>query len=419
MGRIDHTADDGPRWLQSPRARAFQALSHRGYRRFFAGSLVVQLGFWLSHISFQGLMVELTDNSEFHVTLLFTALFLPVLVVAPFAGTAVDRFDRKRLLMACYTCLGSGALALSLAASAGSLTPGLLLVGAVAMGSFMAVLGPTVMAVSANAVPRHHLTSAVTTQAIVGNATRVVGPALAAPLVAGQRFGLAYLLYALACAAALAIIVPVRLNPYTPELDTTSVFRRFRTGIRHARERRPAAPTLLSVAVLSTFGVSHIALLPSFTEEVLGQPSGRFAWVITTTGAGAVVGSALAGSMQTSLSLRRAGVLATAYSLLLVAFAASTSFVVALVVQFGVGVFYFAAFTTMQAIVQQVVDDAKRGRVMSLFQICWSGLVPLGAMVMGVLADTAGLGARRTLLVTSSVCVAWSLTMVFRRPADR
>ena len=118
-------------------------------------------------------------------------------------------------------------------------------------------------------------------------------------------------------------------------------------------------------------------------------------------------------------SLRRAGMLALGYSAFLLAFAASTSFVMALVIQFGVGVFYFAAFTTMQTIIQTVVDDAKRGRVMSLFQISWSGLVPIGSMIMGGLADGAGLGARRTLLITSSICVLWSLGMVLRHPPER
>ena len=68
---------------------------------------------------------------------------------------------------------------------------------------------------------------------------------------------------------------------------------------------------------------------------------------------------------------------------------------------------------------QTVVDDAKRGRVMSLFQISWSGLVPIGSMIMGGLADGAGLGARRTLLITSSICVLWSLGMVLRHPPER
>ncbi len=409
-GRASPTASGTAR----PRARALRALDHVEYRKVFTSALVVQLGFWLSHIAFQGLIVELTDNDELQVTLLFFALFIPILFVAPIGGLVADRLDRKAILLACYGTLALSSATTALLVVTDVINPGLLLLMAFVVGVVFSFLGPAMNAVAVNSVPAHDLSSAISLTAIVVNVTRVAGPIIAAPIVTAGRFAIAWIAYSAAAAVALALMSRVRLTPYEPESDSLGPLRRMRVGLAHARQRRPAAPALVLVAVLSLCLVSHIGLLPSFVEDDLGQPRGRFAYVVAASGVGAILGAFLAGSLERAPTISRAARFGVGYAASLLVFGLTSQFWLAIAVQVVAGTFYFAAMTTLQTIVQAVVDDDKRGRVMSLFQIAWAGLVPFGTLAMGVVADPLGAGVRPTLVGAAALALVYSAALAVR-----
>ncbi len=397
-----------------PKARALRALNHVEYRKVFGAALIVQLGFWLSHIAFQGLIVELTDNDELQVTLLFFALFIPILFVAPIGGLVADRLDRKAILLVCYggLSLGSGATAVLVITDV--VNPPLLLLMAFIVGVVFSFLGPAMNAVAANSVPAYDLSSAISLTAIVVNVTRVAGPIIAAPIVAAGVFEVGWLAYSGAAAIALLLMTRVRLTPYQPETDSLGPLKRMRAGLAHAGERRPAAAALALVAVLSVCVVSHIGLLPSFVEDDLGQPRGRFAYVVAASGMGAILGAFMAGSLERAPTIRRAAGFAVGYASSLLIFALTSRFWLALALQVVTGIFYFATMTTLQTIVQAVVDDDKRGRVMSLFQIAWAGLIPFGTLAMGVVADPLGVGVRGTIVGGAALALAYATVLAAR-----
>ncbi|MDH3752835.1 MAG: MFS transporter [Acidimicrobiia bacterium] len=388
--------------------RALTALRHIEYRRIFVASLIVQTGWWLSHISFQALMVELTDNDELQVSLLFFALFIPVLLVAPVGGLVADRLDRKMIMLWCYAGMFTGAVTMTALVATDTITPNLLLLVGLLLGFVFAVLGPALQATVANSVTAVDLPSAISLQATSINLTRVVGPLVAAPLVAAGLFEAAYAAYAVAAVVAMVLVSRVRLTPYRRDPDQLSPIARLAEGVHHARERQPAVPVLALTAVLTLLAVSHIGLLPSFVTEDLGQPEGRFSIVVAATGVGAIVGALSVGSLRSAPTMRRAGWLGALYAVTLTAFALTESFVIAVLIQALAGIFYFAAFTTLQTIIQRVVDDAKRGRVMSLFQISWAGLVPFGTLALGFTASRPGVGIRTTLVISTLIAGAVS-----------
>ena len=400
---------------KSERNSAFRAFSHKEFRRFYVGSIASQLGFWFSHISYQALMADIT-NDELWVSLLFVVTFLPVLAFGPVGGLLADRLDRKKLLLSTYaalilvSCLQVGLVV------ADAISPIVLLSTSFLIGIVMAVLGPVVQAVTANTVPHDDLPSAISLQAMASNASRVLGPALCAPLISNNLYEVSWSLYGVCAALALLIAAGITLFPYDFDPTPTPIFQSITDGVAHAKEKAEAWRALLLVGFISVFGVSHVALSPSFTANNLGRASSDFAWLGVATGFGALIGALAAGSFTAKSSLQRGALFAAPYCMLLLIFSRVTDFGIAMLIQILVGFFYMASFTTLQVVVQELVDEEFRGRVMSLFQIAWAGLVPVGTLIMGLLASSKGLnlGPGNTIAITSVICLAYVILELFR-----
>ena len=402
-------AASSPGWLETSRGLPFRALSHRPYRLLMGAFLVNQTGFWISHLSLQQLMVDLTGNDPMMVGVLFFALFIPAFLLAPIAGVVADRFDRKRIVLTSYAAIVTVSATLAGLTIAGVITPEMVLGLSLLMGIGFSFAGPANMAIAANSVPFDDLPSAVSLQSVANNGTRVFGPVLAAPLVASGALGVSFGIYSAAAAIGALLISRIHLPPFEPEVDDTGIFARMANGFEHARERHPSMPVLVIVAVLSIFGASHVALIPVFNEEVLGMRE-LFPWMMALTGVGA-----LAGSLVTSYgirSLRAVGVQTVLYGLCIGAFATTKDWRIALATQMLSGFFFFWLMTNLQTVIQQAVDDSKRGRVMSLFQVCWAGLLPFGGLGLGVTASR--IGVVPTLEGAAAVCLTFGLAVAVR-----
>lgn len=409
LNPADSVAMGVPRWAATARGRPFRALAHRPYKLLMGAFLVNQTGFWISHLSLQQLMVDLTNNDPMMVGVLFFALFIPAFLLAPLAGVVADRFDRKRIVLASYAGIVAVSAMLSVTTLSGIITPAIVLGLSLLMGCGFAFAGPANMAIAANSVPEDDLPSAVSLQSVANNGTRVFGPTLAAPLVAGGLLGVSFGIYAGAAAIGAVLISRIQISPFVPELDETGIMARIRNGLEHARERDPALAVLAIVAVLSIFGASHVALIPVFNEEVLGTRE-LFPWMMALTGVGALIGS-----LVTSFgvrSLRATGVQIGLYALCIGAFATTRDWRVALFAQALSGFFFFWLMTNLQTVLQQAVDDSKRGRVMSLFQVCWAGLLPFGGLGLGATADAYGVVP--TIEGAATVCAVFGVAVALR-----
>ena len=393
-------ADHTPGFLASSKGRAFRALAHEPFRLLFTAFLINQTGFWISHISLQALMVELTNNDPLHSGMLFFAIFIPTLFFAPLAGVIADRYDRRRIVLGCYAAVSALMLTLAALSGFGLLTPPIALGLSFLLGSAFCFAGPANYAVAANTVPILDLPSAVSLQSAANNLTRVLGPALAAPLLATHHFELAFCIFGVASVTAAMLIARIQMPPFVTHTGGAGILARLRIGLAHARERRPALPALLTVAGLSVFGVSHLPLLPVYAEHVLGNRD-YFAWIVVASGVGAMTGALVAGYARAS-TLRSCAVQLMGYGVALTGFAFASSVPLALAAQVVTGFFYFSVMTHLQTLVQQIVDEDKRGRVMSLFQVAWAGLIPVGGVVMG--AITNGGGVVTTLASAAACC---------------
>jgi MFS family permease len=398
MGVSDTRANG---FLGSSRGRAFRAFAHAPFRLLFVAFLVNQTGFWISHLGMQGLMVELAHNDPLWLGGLFYFLFIPAFALAPVAGVVADRFDRKRIMLVSYAAVAACSAALAALTGSGAITPAGLLAIALLFGISFCFAGPASFALAANSVPAEDMPSAVSLQSAANNLTRVAGPVVAAPIIASGHFEFAFEVFMVAATLSAFLIARMVVAPYEADDEDGGIFARLGTGVRHARERRPALPALATVATLSFFGVSHMVVMPVFAEQILGDVA-YFAWIVAATGAGAALGALSIGFRESRPSMRSAGVLMLAYGVSLGIFSQSQTLPVALVMQFVIGWTYFAVMTSLQTLIQQIVDESKRGRVMSLFQVAWAGLVPWGGLAIGA---TAGfIGVTTTLAIAAVVC---------------
>jgi MFS family permease len=368
----------------------------------------------MSHVTLQGLVESRSDGNTLAITWLFVALFSPQLVIGPFAGVLADRLERRSVVVACYAGAAVTAAALALLTVATD-SPSLAAIYflALILGTTFSFIGPSAGALVVNSVSTQDVPSAISMQAAVQNMTRVAGPILAAAIIASGRFEYGFGGFAVTAAVAAIMMSRVRVAAHETDNDNLGVFSRMAVGLRHARARRPAALAITTVAVASMFGVAHTALIPSFTSDVLGQDRGRFGIIVAATGVGAIVGALTVGYAKSEASLTRGATALGLYGVCLAGFAMSPSLAVAIGWQVAVGFFYFATMTTLQTLVQQVVLDEMRGRVMSLFGIAWGGLVWIGTLFLGLAADDRGLGLgeKTTLLLTASVLMVFGATV--------
>jgi hypothetical protein len=218
----------------------------------------------------------------------------------------------------------------------------------------------------------------------------MIGPAIAGVLLAAFGAWSAFTGYLLTSVAAGVALLAVRVPAIEIEQDHARLLHRIRAGIRHARERRPALPALLLVAAVAFLGSSYVPLLAVYAFEVLDGGDAAFTLFFVISGVGALVGALSNGLRRQPLSVRGAMVLALVLGGALLVFAVSRDVALSAGALAVVAAANFAVMTALNVVIQSVVDESQRGRVMSLYIVAWGGLVPLGSLSVGAVAAVIG-----------------------------
>ena len=399
---------EGP--VPSRGRHAFRALRHREFRVVWGTFSVGQFGFWIAFISLQALMSRLTDANGSWLGLLFFVNFSPMLVFTPIAGVVADRVERRRILMVTYTLLALLMSGLATITITGNATPALLLPFAFGVGSLFSFNAPAGQSIVANSVPPLDLPSAISLQSAGQNLARVVGPTVAAPIIAIWTEGFAFLVYAVASVITVFLLSRLRLSGYMPEHDDGHFLARVRRGFQHARERPPALALLSVLAMSSLFAAAYLSLLPVLADRVYGRGPTGFTTLAAVTGLGSTLGALTTAFRSSAPTLRSTALLVAGFGASVAAFGAVSTWTLALAVSVVVGIFYFSGMTTLNTLLQSVVRENMRGRISSLFVICWAGLVPIGGLWQGLAA--ARVGVRPVLLVAGAVTAVYALAIV-------
>jgi MFS family permease len=372
----------------------FRALSHRNFRLFWAGAFLSNTGTWMQAVA-QGWLVYQLTSSPFWLGLDAFMSTAPGLILTLLAGVFADLVDRRRLLLFTQVGAGLAALVLAVLIVTGVVHVWMILVLSFVTGCCFAIAGPSYQAITIDLVGREDLANAIALNSTQFQFSRVVGPVLAG--VGLEVFGLAgcFFVNALSFVAVIVALMKVRFDEGKVRTPTPvkgrAVWRDLVEGLRYVRRRRRVSMLLLISGMTSLFGAPYLSMIPVYARDVFHLDEGGNALMMGMSGAGAFLGALLLAYLG---DFRRKGwsVLSGAFgfALCLVGFALSTNLIVSLAFVFGMGFAIVACVAVVNTLLQQLVTDEMRGRVMSMFILSFIGTMPIGNLIAGAAAERFG-----------------------------
>ncbi|MGH7529793.1 MAG: MFS transporter [Gemmatimonadales bacterium] len=368
----------------------FGALAHRNFRLFVSGQAVSLTGTWMQSIA-QGWLVLLLTNSPFYVGLVSALGSLGVLLFTLYAGVIADRTDKRRTIVVTQTLQMLQAFALAALVWSGDVTVGAVMALAAFLGVVSAFDIPTRQSFLVEMVGKDDLMSAIALNTSVFNLSRVIGPVIAGFLIGAVGLAACFFLNAVSYLAVIAGLLAMRLPPWRPRVHTTTVWQGFREVVVFLRSDRRVAALIVLTAFISIFGFPYLVLLPVFARDVLQVGAEGYGLLSAAVGVGALSGALTVAMAARRIPKGRTVVIAGAvFGILLALFAASRVYGLALGLLACVGAAMIVNNALTNTLIQTLVPDELRGRVMGFYSFMFVGMAPLGAFQAGVVADRIG-----------------------------
>ncbi|MGH9881857.1 MAG: MFS transporter, partial [Pyrinomonadaceae bacterium] len=395
----------------------FRALSHRNYRVFWIGAFLSNIGTWMQAVAQGWLVLQLTD-SPFWLGVDGFMATAPGLFFTLAGGVFADLVDRRRLLLYTQVVAGVAALALAMLVWTNVVNVWMVLGFSFVTGCCMSLAGPSYQAMTFDLVGREDLANAVALNSSQFQLSRVVGPVMAG--LGFRFFGIAgcFFINGLSFIAVVLALLMVRFDDGKKVLahsvkDRHALWQNLIDGFRYVRNR-PRVSSLLSIsAVSSLFGAPYLTLIPIFARDIFHLGASGLALMMGVAGAGAFAGALLLAYLG---DFKRKGwsVLggAFAFGVCLIAFARSTDLMLSLIFLFGVGFAIVTSVAVTNTLLQQLVTDVMRGRVMSMFILTFIGTMPIGNLLAGAISQR--LGVRVTLAAGGVLIVIYVTILAIR-----
>ncbi|HXE60469.1 MAG TPA: MFS transporter [Gemmatimonadaceae bacterium] len=401
------------------RATLLRALRHRNYRLFFSGQSVSLIGTWITRIATSWLVYRLTGSALLLGIVAFCGQ-IPTLLLAPFSGVLVDRSNRHHILVATQVLSMLQSLALAILALAGIITVAEILVLQVAQGIINAFDTPARQAFVIEMVEaREDLPNAIALNSSMVTGSRIIGPTIGGILIAASSEGWCFLVDAISYVAVIASLLAMRL----PDTGTGSrrkggALEELREGVRYVSGFVPARTVLLLLALVSTMGMPYVVLMPAVAERILHGGPHTLGFLMTASGAGALAGAMYLATRPSVLGLGRAiAVATTTFGLGLAAFSLSHTLWLSLALLPIAGAGFMVQTASTNTILQTIVDERLRGRVMAFYAMAFLGTAPIGSLVAGVVASR--IGVPKTIFFGGVACVAGGAWFALRLPKLR
>jgi MFS family permease len=374
-----------------PRLQTFRALAHRNYRLFFFGQGLSLIGTWLQQVAMSWLTYRLSGSALLLGFVTFCQ-YIAVLFIAPVAGVLADRVDRRRALLITQSVMLAQAATLAVLAATGVVAVWHVAALALVLGCASAFDIPLRHAMIARLVEhRSELPNAIALNSLLINCARVVGPALAGVLIAAVGEALCFGLNALSFGAVLVALAMMRWPARPQAPPPRGWLHSWLEGVRSAFGFAPIRAGLLLIAAISGTIGTYSTLMPVFAKDVFGGGARSLGILLSSAGTGALLSALYLASRHTTRGLDRVILVAGACAALaMLAFAHASSLALALPLLIVLGAGLIAAQASIQTLVQTLVDDDKRGRVMSLYTMAFLGALPFGNLLAGAIARYAG-----------------------------
>jgi MFS family permease len=373
---------------------ALRALNHRDFRLFWIGQSISSVGSWMQSVGLSWLVLELTD-SPFRLGVVSALQFGPVLLLSAIAGVVVDRTPKRPLILATQTALMAPAFALAVLSWGGWVHYWHVAVLAGLIGVVNALDMPTRQSFLVEMVGREDLLNAMALNSATFNAARVVGPAIGGLLIARYGIALAFLLNAISFLAVVISLAAVQAGSEARPRRGTTIREELADGIRYATRTPQVALILGLVFAVSTFAMNHGVLVPLYAREVLHEGVHVFGLLMASLGAGAVAGAIAIATFGSGgrPPLSSVVIPGIGVGLAIVTLGFVRHFAVAATILFLVGIMQIIFQNGCNTIVQVTVPDELRGRVMGVYMMVFAGATPVGASLIGSVAEGAGVPA--------------------------
>jgi MFS family permease len=375
-----------PQVLSRGRLQTFSALRHRNYRLYWWGMLVAITGWQVQMVAQAWLVYDLTKSTAL-LGLVGLTQAVPTIVLTLFGGVVADRVDRRRLLIITQVMTGALLFLLATLVATDLIRLWHIFVIAFVVGGVWAFDQPARMALVPHLVERDDLMNAVAVGSMVWQGSRIAGPAIAGLLIGFAGIAPCFYLTTLGMLVMVLALRAVKIPPVAPQAGRQNVVKNLAEGVAYV-VRNPVFSTLIGMTFFnSLFGMSYVSMMPVFARDVLGVGSQGFGFLYGVSGVGALVGTTVVASLG---DVQRKGWMmllgGAAFGAFVVLFAVSRVYPVSLALLFCMGAVNSVYMTTVNTVLQSLVPDDLRGRVMGIYTLTWS-LMPLGGFASGALAD--------------------------------
>ncbi|MDD4890592.1 MAG: MFS transporter [Phycisphaerae bacterium] len=411
-------------------AGVFRSLRHRNFRLFFIGQSISLIGTWMQMLAVGWLVWRLT-HSMFLLGLVPFIGRLPTLFLAPFVGVLVDRLDRHRLVIATQMLAMLQALALAALVFAfprhdpqhllhlkDAMIVGIILLQLL-LGFINSVDIPARQSFVVQMIDRREdLNNAIALNSSMVNGARLVGPVIAGVMVAEFGEGVCFLLNGLSYIAVIAGLMMMHVQPNARAAAESHPLANLKEGFRYVFGFAPIRSILMLLALVSLTGQSYNSLLPIFADDILNGTSRTQGLLMAATGVGALAGAMFLATRRSVRGLGRViGFAPAIMGVGLIGLGLSHWLWASLLIMPVIGVGMMVQTASSNTILQTIVDDDKRGRVMSFYSLAFMGMVPLGSLLAGTLAKF--FGAPATVIIGGACCIAGSVWFSRKLPALR
>jgi MFS family permease len=397
--------------------KTFSALRHRNFQLYVSGQLFSTMGTWMQIIA-QGWLVYQLSQSELILGIVGFASAIPALLITPWGGVIVDTVSKRKLMVITQICSMMLALILAALTFSGLVQVWHIIVLTVFLGVINAFDGPARQAFVVEMVGREDLPNAIAINSMTFNTSRVVGPALGGFLLVTVGADWCFLINGISFLAVIIGLLAMRVPPSEPRDGHIAPWQQLRSGIAYAVRINEVAGLLLLSLNLSLFGITYNTVLPAFVDRILAQGPAAFGSLNMASGIGAVTAAILIarygdrgqrGIWLTYLTL--------GYPVILFIFALNTNYPFALALSILIGVGFMAQFTLINTLLQTLIEDHMRGRVMSLYTLTFFGLAPFGNLAIGALSEVWGLD--RTIALSALITFGFAAMIIYRMPCLR
>jgi len=386
---------------------SLRAFRHRDFRLYFAGQGISQTGTWLQTIATSWLIYELT-GSAFLLGLASFAQFIPMLVLGPFAGVWVDRQRKRKVLLVTQAFALAQALAMLALVASGNVQAWQLIAANLVLGVVNAFDSPARQAQLVELVGgKEDLPNAIAFSSLLMNGARFVGPMIGGVVIAAFGVVWGFALNTLMRGAVILALWLIRAKPLPTEKAATAWTEQLAAGFRYAYGFLPTRSALLLVAAVSFCLQPYQSLAPYFARDVLKGGSETLGYLIGAGGLGAVSGMvhlAIRPSVRGLLS--QIPFTTAAAGIALIVFSQSTSLLISLPMLYFVGMGAMLTAASTNTVLQTIVEDRMRARVVSIYMMSFMGMAPVGALIAGVLAESIGPPATLALGGVMALCAA-------------